>query len=625
MMRRFVISLCVASLVLTSSVVRLPARAQQQQQPTTLAPAIIQRAPTTGELVCSAAIGTSCGTTKADYVGAYKLNLSCSSGFYDPIYGGTCWKCPDDADQKGGWIRSATAVTGDDACWRIPKESTAAAAKVKKTAWAWECPSGSFWDGYDWGACWTCPSEHPRRTAYPVYSSSACASPVNQTKQAVFLTFNGCPKPNAETMALKGKRLPGKPFLDIAGGWNQGVASGGCYACPVTDEQGNILITQRNMSPIYGENQGCDVLFKWKPGYFQEPGMAGLAGMRDFIVETGLLSTDKVTAGLYFQASSRKMDLNSQQAKDWINSQWQAIAGSPYKSDSFRSMVYQHLILAAALEPARRTPAQTKLISAFQEYIKQRRVYMAQMGLAMYDAWKAYDDKAKNSVKRSSLQMAFDYGTVPLDFHGTLGSVAALGASGIGVAGAMTAGFAYANQLGVGADVIIGSKAAKAVAEAGDPLSKAVRFMATVPINNETSLISLFPRSDPFMMTQQSPRMAAVMRPLNLFRGTAAANAALAGSTIILVAFAIIQSIAIDQFMAIQTARPKLELALLQAQQPVDLAQIFGQPNGSDLVLYYWAKAMEADFVLEDPQVQSLALTAQQRAQQSGYQLGIGQ
>ena len=93
--------------------------------------------------------------------------------------------------------------------------------------------------------------------------------------------------------------------------------------------------------------------------------------------------------------------------------------------------------------------------------------------------------------------------------------------------------------------------------------------------------------------------MSAVLRPLNLFKGTAAANAALAGSTIILVAFAIIQSIAIDQFMAIQTARPKLELALLQAQQPIDLAQIFGQPNGSDLALYYWAKAMEADFVLE--------------------------
>ncbi|MGH8692956.1 MAG: hypothetical protein ACREVM_01815, partial [Burkholderiales bacterium] len=114
--------------------------------------------PTKGSLICSAAVGVSCGTTKADYVGAYKLNTSCASGFYDMIYGGTCWKCPADTDNKGGWIRSATAITKDDACWRIPKESVAPATKVKKTAWAWECPSGSFWDGYDWGGCWTCPA-----------------------------------------------------------------------------------------------------------------------------------------------------------------------------------------------------------------------------------------------------------------------------------------------------------------------------------------------------------------------------------------------------------------------------------------------------------------------------------
>ena len=48
----------------------------------------------------------------------------------------------------------------------------------------------------------------------------------------MFLTFNGCPKPNAETMGLKGKRLPGKPFLDIAGGWNQGVGVGRMLRLP---------------------------------------------------------------------------------------------------------------------------------------------------------------------------------------------------------------------------------------------------------------------------------------------------------------------------------------------------------------------------------------------------------
>ena len=144
MMRRFMISLCVASLVLTSSVVRFTGRCSAAAATTThhRSASHSPACSNDGRACLLAAIGTSCGTTKADYVGAYKLNLSCSSGFYDPIYGGTCWKCPDDTDQKGAWIRSATAVTGDDACWRIPKESTAAATKVKKTAWAWECPGG---------------------------------------------------------------------------------------------------------------------------------------------------------------------------------------------------------------------------------------------------------------------------------------------------------------------------------------------------------------------------------------------------------------------------------------------------------------------------------------------------
>ena len=93
----------------------------------------------------------SCGSDKVDKLGSYSLNMKCDEGFYDPIWGGTCWKCPDD-DGSGAFIRSANKIQDADACWRVPKEKTSSATRVKNTAWAWECPGGTFWDGYDWGA-----------------------------------------------------------------------------------------------------------------------------------------------------------------------------------------------------------------------------------------------------------------------------------------------------------------------------------------------------------------------------------------------------------------------------------------------------------------------------------------
>ena len=38
-----------------------------------------------GKLLCSGTAYTDCTNTKADYVGKYTLDLSCDSGFYDPI------------------------------------------------------------------------------------------------------------------------------------------------------------------------------------------------------------------------------------------------------------------------------------------------------------------------------------------------------------------------------------------------------------------------------------------------------------------------------------------------------------------------------------------------------------
>jgi hypothetical protein len=237
----------------------------------------------------------------------------------------------------------------------------------------------------------------------------------------------------------------------------------------------------------------------------------------------------------------------------------------------------------------------------------------------MYDAWKAYDDKAKQSVKRSALQVAFDYGTVPLDFHATLGAVMSLGGLGAAVAGATAAAVRYSSS---GFSFSLFNETGQ-VAKAGDELSEAAVYMSKMSMQGDlfVSLTKGAGLTRVAAKASQLEILSNALEPLNILKGTAVANAALSGAAIIEVAFAIIQSVAIDQFIAIQSARPKLEAALALAQQPITVNDILAQPNGSDLLLYHWSKSMESDFVYNDPQTVGLAALAQQPAQSNGYRL----
>lgn len=285
--------------------------------------------------------------------------------------------------------------------------------------------------------------------------------------------------------------------------------------------------------------------------------------------------------------------------------------------------MYQALLLAVALDPADRTPTETKVILALREHIRQRRIHIATIGLAMYDAWKVTNDRAKAAVKQSGMQVAFDYGTVPLDFHATLGATVSLAGVGVGVgvAGASAASVAYANQMGLSA-VMAGGKEVAAVG--GDVMSRTVNAMLHLPVSGDTTFVSLMRSSDVFNLSTKSVRvkdLSSVLRPLNLFKGTAVASAALAGSTAVMVAFAIIQSVAIDQFLEIVTARAKLQAAMAAAEQPITLSKLLAQPNGADLLLYHWAKTMDSDLELEDPTELAWAAAAHAQAQASGYRL----
>ena len=94
-----------------------------------------------------------------------------------------------------------------------------------------ECPTASFWDGYNGGACYTCPAGY-ERSAEHIATDWGCFRVAE--KPATFVKNLGC----AEQTSWKIGEP--KPFPDLG--------LGTCYACPVLDvETGEMLVTQRSI------------------------------------------------------------------------------------------------------------------------------------------------------------------------------------------------------------------------------------------------------------------------------------------------------------------------------------------------------------------------------------------
>lgn len=93
----------------------------------------------------------------------------CPKGaFFDPRKGGQCWSCP------AGSHRTIFPVTGATAC---EKRASTSAAKAKyRGKRKNRKPKGAFFDPRKGGEYWSCPSSHPRRTAYAVTDRRACAT-----------------------------------------------------------------------------------------------------------------------------------------------------------------------------------------------------------------------------------------------------------------------------------------------------------------------------------------------------------------------------------------------------------------------------------------------------------------
>jgi hypothetical protein len=121
-------------------------------------------------------------------------------------------------------------------------------------------------------------------------------------------------------------------------------------------------------------------------------------------------------------------------------------------------------------------------------------------------------------------------------------------------------------------------------------------------------------------------------RPQTLFSGTSGLKGfkllatgskfgLIAGPAVIQAAFAVLTSIAIDQFVEIQEARSKLQTAIAEAKEPVDLKALLAETNGRDQLAFFWAKATEPSQHMPDATLQAKAAAAERLAAQRGYRL----
>ena len=539
-----------------------------------------------------------CGTTDAGYIGPYTLNTSCPSGsFYDIENGGECWKCPQPNDGKGTYIRSADPVTSPTACWRV----------------------------------------HPDAS--------------NDATAAIFVQYNGCPDPTS-TKVFPDARTPGQPFLDIASGMSVANNSGGaCWTCPNSDAQGNYLSTDRNGNTLIGSqtgssctathscNNGCTVHFKYTPGTFVEPGLSGLAGARDLLIQEQIFQRPAaLTTYLYGIAQAN----NTANARAWVAAQWKDIAAHPYGNAQMKALVHQFLIgdapdymYASGVQGQESTDAQaahTTLTSAFQEYMQARNTYVAQEALDMYYAWKSDVAAQRANRAQSELETEFYYGTVPLDFQSIAQAAMAPPASATGVIGSIVGAQRYAAVTDSMRVISLQNTTKISTVPQRFHVSEVLSrlFKPTTAGNGagvgEISEDFVFPQEG----TGDSLAGVAVELGASTTEEAAADTAAILAAQIDLVSGpvgialsgAMFAAMAIQQVVEIAEAEPNLLKAKNNAMQAVDLSQLLQQTSGPDQVATFWGHATGVSSELGDQtdrQLLGMAQTAYQTAVNSNF------
>jgi hypothetical protein len=204
----------------------------------------------------------------------------------------------------------------------------------------------------------------------------------------------------------------------------------------------------------------------------------------------------------------------------------------------------------------------------------------------MYDAWKRADDSHRWA--QSPLSTAFYYGTVPFNFQDAAAVGLTLGAPVAGTLGSIAGSWSW------------GARYARLAQQAEQTWMRTARpidvtyikaYRAGRLLGGNALDAAKESLENAVKAGTRSVSLRSNFEGINVLKAFKGATGLVVGAAVIEAVFAVITSVAIDQFIDIVTARQKLEAALARASQPVNLATELGTPDGADVMAMMWAKA----------------------------------
>ena len=522
---------------------------------------------TNGSLLCSDGgnvNSTRCGYTSAIKVGTLKTAWphECPSGTtFESIFGGSCWSC-------GDWTRDGLKpADSDQACYgNVYTKAT----RVKAAATLFTCATGNIWDGYDGGACYTCPEGY-ERSAEHIAGDWGCfrvAHKVAELKKNL-----GCPD---QTEWSLGKP---KPFADI--GLNT------CYACPTMDEAtGDVLITERSLAAA-DTTQACRVEVRWKPTRVTAlrissverdnalPGSGVLVG--EILEQPGVIN-----GFLRHLAAQERVQEFAVSA--WVERRWSEMVANPSESDVLKALLYQRVVAALQRPAGERDGAEQRLLEAFQKQTQARQVAVPQDALNMYLAWKRSVDEVR-ALRAHNVSDFFYYGTVPPNFEVAAQATAALETTGIGTLAFVASTTAYFNNI---AGTIRMARNAEVINGFRNATEAIARMINAGKMTDDVAKGTRALVAGRALVTGVQGAITGVTA-----MAAAASVVGIVGSVFI--------SIAIDQIVEIATAQQKLEASLDAAKAPVKLEDLLSSSAGMTKLAYCWSGMLE----IKDPPIDS--------------------